>query len=168
MKDLVSIEMALWLKTCTALADKPSSVPSNHSSWFTSVCNSSSRRILCLCSWPAHVLTCTYPDRHIYMIKNKIWKRKWYFQRASDPAWDASTSCIYNTISIPQGTTPGSGQWILMYREPESLFSNLCLLELIEKLHPCTPTIWLPIQDVSNDNRHPSMEGANSCSPTFK
>ena len=45
--------------------------------------------------------------------------------------------------------------------------SNLCLLEMVEKLHPYTPTIWLPIQDVSNDNRHVNVEGANSCSPTL-
>lgn len=74
MKKPVSVEMAQQLKACTALIDEQNSVPGTHSIWITSAYNSSSRRILYLCSLPVPALTCTYLDKHRHIIKDEISK----------------------------------------------------------------------------------------------
>jgi hypothetical protein len=59
--------MSQWLRTCAALMEDLSSVPSHYIGGFTAMCNSSSKRYDALLQTPlTPTLTGTSTDIHIY------------------------------------------------------------------------------------------------------
>lgn len=55
------------------LPEDPSLFPSNHVTWLTAACNSSSMELQCLWSLCAPALTCTYLHKHMHIQSQRLW-----------------------------------------------------------------------------------------------